>query len=166
MPPKPAWFSNLDTIIHELRALPRSFVDRATIEFLLGIGRRRAQQIMAPCIVDRVGSNGLADRDQLIERLQRLADGDEAQYERQRRQRVVKAIAEMRRAVLEHPRVLVEAPDAVVNQAIAELPSGVHLTPGQIRIEFRQPSEALEKLLALAMAIGNDMDRFECLTRR
>jgi hypothetical protein len=53
-----------------------------------------------------------------------------------------------------------------VNQEIAELPSGIHLTPGQIRIEFRQPSEALEKLLALAMAIGNDIDRFERLTRR
>src|ERR1022692_5214490 len=66
MPAKPAWYSKINDIIRDLQSLPRPFVDRATVEFLLGVGRRRAQQIMAPSITDRVGANGLADRTPLI----------------------------------------------------------------------------------------------------
>jgi hypothetical protein len=85
VPAKPAWFHKIDNIIKELRASPRPFVDRATVEFLLTVGRRRSQQIMAPCITDHVGTNGLADRDRLIARLRRLAGGDDGYYEGQRR---------------------------------------------------------------------------------
>src|ERR1044072_4537720 len=84
MPAKPAWYGKLDHILEAVRALPRPYVDRASVELLLGVGRRRAQQIMAPCITDRVGSNGLADRERLIVHLQHLADGTDVHYERQR----------------------------------------------------------------------------------
>lgn len=57
MPAKPVWYSKLDEILRDLRSLPRPFVDRETVEQLLGVGRRRAQQIMAPCISDRIGSS-------------------------------------------------------------------------------------------------------------
>jgi hypothetical protein len=59
--------------IEELRRLPRALGDRATLEFLLGVGRRRAQQIIAPCITDRVGANGLADREAVIHSLEKIA---------------------------------------------------------------------------------------------
>ena len=46
------------------------------------------------------------------------------------------------------------------------LPAGVRLEPGRITLEFDQPQQGLEKLLALAMAISNDFDRFErCVVR-
>ena len=88
MPAKPWWYRKIDDVIRNLEALPRPFVDRATVEFLLGVGRRRAQQIMAPCVADRVGTNGLADRDAFIAHLRRLAEGDAGYYERQRRRKV------------------------------------------------------------------------------
>src|ERR1017187_8237203 len=75
MPAKPAWYSKINDIVRELDVLPRPFVDRATVEFLLGVGRRRAQQIMAPSITDRVGTNGLADRNLLIARRYKCARG-------------------------------------------------------------------------------------------
>jgi len=62
-------------IVRELEALPRPDVDRATVEFLLGVGRRRAQQIMAPAITSHIGASGLVDRDLLIDHLRRLAEG-------------------------------------------------------------------------------------------
>jgi hypothetical protein len=37
----------------------------------------------------------------------------------------------------------------------------VAVGPGRITVEFGEPREALEKLLALAMAIGNDFEGFE-----
>lgn len=166
MPAKPVWYSKLDSIIEELSSSPRPFVDRATVEFLLGVGRRRAQQILAPCITDRVGTNGLADRDQLIARLRRLAEGDDAYYEVQRRRKVASLLDQLRTERLSQPRLLIEAPVQVVNQEFDDLPSGVHLQRGRITIEFQEPQEALEKLLALAMAISNDLDKFERSTGR
>jgi hypothetical protein len=161
MPAKPRWYRNLPHILDELRRLPRPWVDRATLEFLLGVGRRRAQQIMAPCIVDRVGANGLADRETLIARLEQIAAGEEAFYEVQRRRKVASVIEELRRERVERPQLIVEAPTSVVNQGFEDLPPGVRLGPGRITVEFDGPQQGLEKLLALAMAISNDFDRFE-----
>jgi hypothetical protein len=165
VPAKPAWHSRIDEVIGELEALPRPFVDRSTIEFLLGIGRRRAQQILAPCVTDRVGSNGLADRDAMIAHLRRLARSEAGFYERHRRQKVARVLARLHQERLERPQVLVEAPVDVVAQELENLPEGVRLEPGRITVEFASPHQALEKLLALAMAIGNDFDRFEAMTR-
>jgi hypothetical protein len=157
VPAKPRWFSRINDIIREIEALPRPFVDTATLEFLLGVGRRRAQQILTPCITAQVGSNGLADRDALVAQLRRLAAGDDVHYERQRRRKV----AEILGSLQTQPRLLIEAPVAVASQEFENLPEGVHLAPGRITVSFDQPQQALEKLLALAMAISNDFDRFE-----
>jgi len=161
VPAKPVWYRNLPHVIEELHRLPHPWVDRATLEFLLGVGRRRAQQIMAPCIVDHVGANGLADREALIARLEQIAAGEEVFYEVQRRRKVASIIEELRHERVQRPQLIVEAPTSVVNQDFENLPPGVRLEPGRITVEFDGPQQGLEKLLALAMAISNDFDRFE-----
>lgn len=161
MPVKPTWYPRLPHILEALRRHPRPYVDRATVEFLLGVSRRRAQQILAPCLVDRVGTSGLADRDALLHHLEQIAAGDEAAYEVQRRQKVARLLDELRRERLAQPQLLVEAPTEVVNQEFDDLPPGIHLAPGRLTVEFDEPQQALEQLLALAMAINNDFDRFE-----
>jgi len=166
VPAKPAWFGRLDAIVQELRALPRSFVDRSTLEVLLGVGPRRAQQIMAPCITERVGTSSLADRDSLIARLERIAQGDDAYYEVRRRRNVAVALERLQQERLSRPQLLIEAPIRVVDQQLHDLPAGVYLDRGRISVEFDHPQQALEKLLALAMAISNDFDRFDRITRR
>ena len=165
MPDKPTWYGRLEEIIRELETLPYPWVDRATLESLLGVGRRRAQQILKPCVTHQVGSNGLADRSALIARLRALAVREEAYYEQQRRRRLGDTLALLRQAALEQPRVLVEAPVSVMNQALSDLPDGVELGAGYLTIRFVSSQQALEKLLALAMAIGNGLDAFEHLTR-
>ena len=167
MPAKPVWYRKLPNIIEELRRHPHPYVDRATVEFLLGVSRRRAQQIMAPCVLERrAGVNGLADRDALITRLERIAEGDEGAYEIDRRRKVAKLIEQLRQERIQQPQLLVEAPTAVVNQEFENLPTGVRLDRGRIHVEFDEPHEGLEKLLALAMAISNDFDAFERIVRR
>ena len=161
MPAKPSWYSKLDEIIRELELLPRPFVDRSTLEFLLGVGRRRAQQILAPCITERVGTNGLADRDALIAHLRRVAESDDSYYERRRRRKVAEILARLQKDRLDRPQLLVEAPVQILTQEFVNLPAGVELEPGRICLTFDQPQQALEKLLALAMAISNDFERFE-----
>ncbi|HYZ24200.1 MAG TPA: hypothetical protein VE690_18775 [Rhodopila sp.] len=161
MPAKPSWYRSLASIIEQLEKHPHPYVDRATVEFLFSVGRRRAQQIIAPCITDRVGSNGLADRDLLIAHLRRIARGEEVPFEVRRRRKVAAFLEQLRQERLNQPQLLVPAPVAIVNQQLRRLPAGVRISPGEIRIAFDNPQEALEKLLALAMAISNDLEGFE-----
>jgi hypothetical protein len=121
---------------------------------------------MAPCITHHVGANGLADREALMKRLRQLAGGDDGYYERQRRHKLAEILSRLRQDRLERPPLLVEAPVAVLTQEFENLPEGVRLEPGRITVSFDEPQEALEKLLALAMAISNDLMRFERITRR
>lgn len=164
MPDKPSWYGRLEEVIVELDHLPWPWVDRETLQSLLRVGPRRAQQIMRPCVARQVGANGVADRNELIAHLKRLASGDEAHYEMRRRQRLAKVLDGFRQAALAQPRVLVEAPVAVVSQQLDNLPEGVSVRPGSISIRFSSPDQALQRLLALAMAIGNDLSKFEQIT--
>lgn len=155
------WYGRLDAIIAELSALPHAWVDRKTLQSLLQVGPRRAQQILRPCVIHQLGASGVADRELLIAHLKRLEAGDQAYYERRRRQRLAHTLNQLRQAVLTRPKLLVEAPISVVDQQFKDLPPGISLTPGVISISFSTSHEALERLLALAMAIGNDFSEFE-----
>jgi hypothetical protein len=161
MPDKPTWCGNLPAIAQQFRELPDPWVDRGTLQRALGVGPRRAQQILAPCVGRRVGANGVADREVLLAHLHRLTSGEAAHYEEKRRLR----LAERMRQLQEERRrsVLVEAPVAVRNQELGKLPEGVSIAPGQIVVSFGSTRDALEKLLALAMAVGNDPLLFERL---
>lgn len=61
--------------------------------------------------------------------------------------------------------MLVEIPDAAVRRVEVHdfegLPEGVDLAPGSITVRFSTPDEALEKLLALAMAVSQNRAAFE-----
>jgi predicted Zn-dependent protease len=159
VPDKPLWIGHLDRITAELNSLPQPWIDRATVERVLQVGRRRAQQLLAPCVSFQTGSSGLADRDRFLSHLRQLATGETAHYERQRRRRLARTLADLHSAW--QTRLPIEAPTAIVNQALTDLPAGIALAPGQITVRFTTTEEALEKLLALAMAIGNDLERFE-----
>jgi hypothetical protein len=161
MPDKPSWCGRLEEIAKELGGLPELWVDRPILEQVLGIGRRRAQQILAPCVTRQIGRSGLARREAILEHLRRLAAGEQAHYERRRQRRLAEYLEGLRQARLRQPQVLVEAPVSLLGQKLEGLPVGVAVAPGQITVRFQTATEALEKLLALAMAIGNDRERFE-----
>jgi hypothetical protein len=163
MPDKPTWCGHLEEVVRDLRSLPYPWVDRSTLERVLGVRRRRAQQILQPCVRQQAGTTGVADREELIAHLERLASRESVYYERRRRQQLASALAKLDRAWKEQPRVLIEAPSAIVNQELANLPRGVTLRPGEITVRFSTATEALEKLLAIAMAAGNDLEGFERL---
>jgi hypothetical protein len=161
MPDRPTWSGHLEEIVARLRELPDPWVDRAQIQDLLGVGPRRAQQILAPCVVRQVGANGMAERETVIAHLRRLATGEAAEYEQRRRHRLAERLD-----VLHEERqktVLVAAPTALINQEFRNLPEGVSVTPGRIAVTFGSVPDALQKLLALAMAIRNDELLFERL---
>jgi hypothetical protein len=61
----------------------------------------------------------------------------------------------------EVPRALIPAPVAIANQRIDDLPHWIQLIPGRITLDFTNPIQAREGLLMIAMAIGNEQERFD-----
>jgi len=161
MPDKPLWCGRLEQIAQDLGGLPEPWVDCSILEQALGVGRRRAQQILAPCVTRQIGRSGLARREAVLEHLRRLSAGEQQHYERRRQRRLAEYLEGLRKARLRQPPVLVEAPVSVLGQKLDGLPVGVVIAPGRITVRFQTATEALEKLLALAMAIGNERERFE-----
>ena len=165
MPDKPLWVHRLPQAIEALEQLPIPWVDRATVEDLLHIRRRRAQEILAPLATQRRGCGTVVERTALIRHLERLASGETVYYEQKRRERVWTELQKERRRWLETPPAFVHPEPALLRAVYQDdlegLPPGVELLPGRIQITFDHPNEALEKLLALALAIGQNQAAFE-----
>lgn len=163
MPDKPSWVGFVDHAIETLQALPCPEVDSAMLADLLGLKRRRAQQLLKPLMGRTVGRSLLIPKEAVIRHLRSLVSGDIEQAEKQRRARLHAHLAEARAASLQ-PKILVEAPAAIVHQKLENLPAGVTLAPGRIVLEdFTTVEEAQQKILALIMALGNDPDGFKKL---
>jgi len=165
MPDKPLWLDRLPEAIRQLETSSEPWVDRATLESLLGVGRRRAQQLLSEVSQRHVGTSAVAHRTDLIDHLNRIAAGEQAHYEERRRRQLWQHLAEARREWVRQPPVLVEVPNAQLRQVEREdfdgLPEGVELGPGSITVRFGDPEEALRKLMALAVAISQNQQAFE-----
>jgi hypothetical protein len=165
MPDKPLWLTCVPDAIRELQTDSDPWVDRARLESLLRIGRRRAQQLLASVASRRVGTSLLAHRRDLIPLLTRMAVGEQGYYDERRRKQLWTELSQARRQWLEQAPVLVEVPNAAVRRVEVHdfdgLPEGVKLGPGTITVRFSTPDEALEKLLALAIAVSQNRPAFE-----
>ncbi len=160
MPAKPSWFLRVPDILQELRALSLPLLDRPAIEKLFGIHRRRAQSLMAGFGGFQTGRTCLIDRRQLIAALEALERGDEFQWEQRRKERLSAELLDVRRQLPgRHVTVAVSA--AASDRRLAELPAGVHLQPGELRIQFSGTQDLLQKLYELSQGILNDWKGFE-----
>ena len=138
---------------------------------LTGIWSRRSLHVRSPGGLSQIASavpfrQGGQQRRSLagesfLEHLRTLASGEDSFYEQRRRQRFAQTLTTWRQVRLQQPQVLIEAPSQITDQEFATLPQGVELGPGTLSIRFSTTQEALEKLLALAMAIGRDFGEFE-----
>ncbi|MCX6596154.1 MAG: hypothetical protein NTV70_07285 [Acidobacteria bacterium] len=160
MPDKPTWYGSIPEALAALEALESPWIDRQMLQTLLGVGRRRAQQLMKPLANRLIGRNLLVERDRLRQFLSATAAGEPAGMEHQRRLRLARQLEQWART----PRLPVEAPARIIQQQLTSLPAGIELTPGRIAVHFTTSREAMEKLLALALAISNDLEGFEVVT--
>ena len=165
VPAKPLWLERLPQVIARLEERSEAWVDRATVESLLGVGRRRAQQLLARLPCRRVGTSVVAARDETIAYLRLIAAGEGTHYEQRRQQKLWEHLESVRREWTQQAPVLVEVSRQQVRgievHDFAALPEGVELAPGTITVRFDSPEEALRKLMALAMAIGQNRTAFE-----
>src|ERR1035438_8138951 len=143
MPDKPLWLDRLPYAIRQLEAATEPWVDRPTLEALLAVGRRRAQQLLAPIARRRVGTSVVADRADVVSHLQRLAAGENAYYEERRRKQLWAHLSQARHEWLRQPPVLIEVSNAQIGRVerpdFDGLPDGAELAPGSTRPRFREP---------------------------
>src|ERR1035437_10378506 len=160
MPAKPEWLLRLPEIRAELEHLAVPIVDRAGIEHIFGLKRRRAIELMHEFGGYQAGRTFLLDPARLLEALQSLEAREEYSVEKRRRERL-RDVVEASREHLILTRVQIPVHAAAVRPSLDRLAPGVLLMPGMLWIEFRHPIELLEKLYSLAQAISHDFERFE-----
>src|SRR5450759_349636 len=88
MPAKPEWLLRLPEIRAELEHLSVPVVDRAGIERIFGLRRRRAIELMHEFGGYQAGRTFLLDRARLLEALQSLESGEDYTAEKRRRERL------------------------------------------------------------------------------
>jgi hypothetical protein len=160
MPAKPEWLLRLPEICAELEHLEVPVVDRAGIERIFGLRRRRAIELMHQFGGYQTGLSFLLDRVRLLEALHSLESGEDYTAEKRRRERLGDVV-EASREHLISTRVRIPVRAAAARASLDRLAPGVLLMPGMLSIEFRHPIELLEKLYELAQAISHDFDKFE-----
>jgi hypothetical protein len=160
MPAKAQWLLRVPEILAELSALDVPVVDRAVCERLFHLRRRRAIDLIRGFGGYQAGRTFLLDRPKLVAQLEKIRDSPDFKMEWQRKERLAEHLDAIRRYAAGARVVIAAAPDTL-RQRLPDLPPGVGLSPGELRIQFQSSEELLSKLFALAQAIANDYEAFE-----
>jgi hypothetical protein len=159
MPAKAPWLLRIPEIAAMLEILDVPVVDRAMVERLFGLRRRRAIELLHSFGGYQAGRTFLVDRRQLIDRLRDLAEGEAFRAESRRKQRLDLKLDQLR---WEQAAAQVRIPvqPEVFGRKVAELSAGVALEPGHLHVEFSGTEDLLAKLYELSQAASHDFDRF------
>jgi hypothetical protein len=160
MPSQPQWLLRLPEIIAEFEQLDVPIVDRAIFEKVFGVGRRRAIQLMHHFEGHQVGRTFIIDRTVLLDGLRSVHSSDDFDHEHTRRLRVVEELLRLRK-LAPGRTVRIPVEPKVRDHRLADLPAGIHLRPGELRMEFAGIEDLLRHLFELSQAILNDYRRFE-----
>lgn len=161
MPAQPAYFHRLTEAIEVFRALPSEWIDRRTLQEILGVSKTVAWRILRQCGgKEGPGNTLVCVRDELIQALERLQQTGRYTYEIRRRDRVEAHLAEL--LTLACSRHIQVAPDdrgvELLNTRFAHLPPGVDLSPTRLTIDFAGTEDFLRKFGAVMFALQNDYD--------
>ena len=158
MPAKPAWLLHIPEIVAQLERLSVPVVDRAIVEGLFGLRRRRAIELLHRFGGYQTGRTFLIDRRLLIEHLLHLGEGEEFESESRRKQRLGEAVDELRRSQAAAGVRIPVRPECA--RRVSDLPVGVVLEAGHLGVDFCGAEDLLAKLYELSQAAAQDFDRF------
>jgi hypothetical protein len=160
MPAQPQWLLRLPHIIAELDRLDGPIVDRAIFEKVFRVGRRRAIQLMHQFKGHQVGRTFIIERKLLLDRLRARRSNATFDYEQTRRQRVVEELDRLRK-LAPGREIRIPVQPKTHDNRLADLPPGIHLKPGELRMEFAGTEDLLRQLFELSQAILHDYQRFQ-----
>jgi hypothetical protein len=155
LPAQPAWLLRLPAIRAAVSAVSVAVLDRASIEAIFRVRRRRAIELLHRFGGYQAGKTFLVDRNALLRQLEMLEAGAAFGQEKARRRRVSEEI-DQAKAVLRGRAISIPPVDSV-----AGVPEGARLRAGELRIAFDDSEDLLRQLLELAMVIRNDYEGFD-----
>jgi hypothetical protein len=165
MPDQPSWIDRVPQILDALHSPDcPPFLDRPSVQKLFGdLSARQANRLMQRCHGYHVGRSVLVTRESLAAHVDQWNNTGAVQRELTRKQRLLSTLAIAR---TEARSRAIQIPTAAPAgwRHFDDLPNGIHLAPGELRIQYTGSTDLLQKLFALAQAIANDQQRFESLT--
>jgi len=159
MPDHPFWLERVPAVLDFLAGPDApDTLDRGAIETLLGVRRRRAILILHACKASRRGRELLAARKAFVAFLKSQSHEAALSRERERQQQVAEALGQARRE-LAVPRI--PLPRQRPTLTLAGLPEGIHLTHGNLSVDFTGAQDLVEKLFTVAQAFADDYESLE-----
>ena len=170
VPAVPAYYHRIADAVEIIRLLESDWIDRRTVEEVLGVSKTGAWRILRLCgAQDGPGNTLVCRRLELIRALEVLQQTGAYDREIRRRSRVEQNLAQLlQSARSRHIRV---TPDnravELVGSRFGKLPAGVELSPARLTIDFVGLEDFLQKFGAVVYALGNDYEAVsEFLGRR
>jgi len=163
VPAKTKWLLHVGSIRALLETLDFPVIDRAMVESLFGLRRRRAIELLHRFGGFQAGRTFLIDRLKLIEALKQIEGGAEFGAESRRRQKLQQCLEEAQR--WHKARIVkIEVRQDEVRPRPTAHSDGVDLIPGHLHIEFAGTEDLLSKLYRLSQAAAHDYDAFVALS--
>ena len=131
MPSQPAYFHRLTEALEVLRGLPLDWVDRRTLQEILGVSKSVAWRILRQCGGQPGPGNTLVcPRQDLIAAFERLQQTGAYEHEIRRRDRLESQLGDLLK-IARSRHIPVAAEDqggALLNSRFSDLPVGIELT--------------------------------------
>jgi hypothetical protein len=159
MPSKPQWLLRVPEIIDALGSMTAPVLDRASLESLFRVSRRRAIQLLHRFEGYQVGKTFLVDRQELVRQLQVLRNGEAFSREKKRRGRVLDELEEVSR--LQRARAVKFAVSRAEVEQARGLPEGVRIEQGRLVVDFEGIDELLSRLFTLSQSAARDFPAFK-----
>lgn len=179
MPDRPSWTERIPEALDALASLEEQCLTRQQIEKLLGVQKRRAQELMSVVGTTPSGKAVVCDRGDFIEYLKVTGGEELTKVERLRRRQLAQRFAGMRAEHIQKyedlplgEKAVFEPEDTAAREmarkagrrGMRALPEGIELGPGFITVRFNTGLECLQKIQALVLAAGKsdaDLKEFE-----
>jgi hypothetical protein len=164
MPAVPLYLHRLEDAIATLDSLPRDWIDRRTLEEALSLSKWTAWRILkAAGATEGPGNTLVCRRQDLLAHLRALQQNPHFAPEIARHRRLDSYLASIARyATRKHQEIARDqAAEALLSSRFQNLPRGVELEPGALRITFSGTSDFLRKFGAVVYALQNDFEKIQ-----
>ena len=159
MPAKPAWLLRDPEIIEEVRCLQAPVVDRAMLERMFSVRRRRAIDLMQRVGGYQCGRTYLVTREDILDWLERLQAEPGFQSEQTRKRKLTGQLNELHRHRAAARITIPVLRDAGLTR-LPSLPEGITIKPGTLSVLFATTEELLARLYAFSQLVADDFDAF------
>jgi len=161
MPAVPSYFHRLGEACEVFGQLDSEWIDRSTVEQVLGVSKTVAWRILRRCgAVDGPGNTLICRRDGFVAALRLVQETGRFERESRRRERLsgyLERLAEVGRSRRTTVATEERAMD-LINTRFARLPAGITLTPKHLSIDFSSPEEFLQRVGSVIFALQNDYE--------